>query len=501
MIRSSDLSLFDDADVLKSALRNDFLSFVAKCFVYLNPGQIFHSNWHLEAISHKLDECRKGHIKRLVILLPPRHLKSTITSVAWPAFVLGHAPQTKFICASYGQELANKLSNDTRSIMNSEWYRNLFPGTCISPQKDTQHYFETTDHGGRFATSVGGPMTGFGCDILIVDDPQKPSDMAHETSRQRAPDWLFNTAFSRFNDPKNGISVIVMQRLGEDDLVGALENIPDVEILKIPTRAEVAITYDLGDDLHHTFSAGHFLQEKRFGLQEFEAKRAEMGSKDFSAQYQQEPLPSDGGVFHWDWLIQCDELPEVSELVMSIDVAATEAGGNYTAMTLWGHLNGHWYLVDARRYQHDLAKVRQTIQALDKRYQPDLLVIDSGGVGRGLIAELQAQGYKHIRSVGASTSKIERAYDVVAMIEAGRVHVLSSIPKLAEFRREIISFPEGKSDDFVDSMTQVLRFPRNAVRYARQYRRGGRQHLKFASSNSQASVRHIIAAPGGWFLK
>lgn len=495
------MSLFDDVDVLKSALRNDFLSFVAKCFVYLNPGQIFHSNWHLEVISHKLDECRKGNIKRLVILLPPRHLKSTITSVAWPAFVLGHAPQTKSICASYGQELANKLSNDTRSIMNSEWYRNLFPGTCISPQKDTQHYFETTDHGGRFATSVGGPMTGFGCDILIVDDPQKPSDMVHETSRQRAPDWLFNTAFSRFNDPKNGIAVIVMQRLGEDDLIGALENIPDVDILKIPTRAEVAITYDLGDDLHHTFAPGTFLQEKRFGLHEFLAKRAEMGSKDFSAQYQQEPLPSDGGVLQWDWFRKCDKLPEISELIMSVDVAATEGGGNYTAITLWGHLNEHWYLVDARRYQHDLAKVRQTIEALDKQYQPDLLVIDSIGVGNGLVAELQARGYKHIRPCGASTSKIERAYDIAAMVESGRVHVLSTIPSLAEFRKEIIAFPEGKSDDFVDSMTQVLRFPGRAIELARRYKRGGREHLRSERRSSQASVRHIVSGSRGWIIK
>lgn len=495
------MPVFDDIDVLKSALRNDFLSFVAKCFVYLNPGQIFHSNWHLEAISHKLDECRKGNIKRLVILLPPRHLKSTIVSVAWPAFVLGHFPETKFICASYGQELANKLSNDTRSIMNADWYRGLFPGTCISDQKDTQHYFETTRHGGRFATSVGGPMTGFGCDILIVDDPQKPSDMLHETSRQKASDWLFNTALSRFNDAKNGIAVLVMQRLGEDDLVGALENKTDVDVLKIPARADDPITYDLGGGLYHTFSTGDFLQEERFGPREFQAKRTEMGSKDFSAQYQQEPLPSDGGVLQWDWFRQCDTLPEVSELIMSVDVAATERGGNYTAVTFWGHLNDHWYLADARRYQHDLARVRQTIEALDKKYQPDLLIIDSGGVGNGLIAELKNRGYKHIRPAGASTSKLERAYDIAAMVEAGRVHVLSSIANLAEFKKEIIAFPEGKSDDFLDSMTQVLRFSGRAVDLARRYKRGGREHLRSGRRGSQASVRRIVSGPRGLMIK
>ena len=344
-------------------------------------------------------------------------------------------------------------------------------------------------------------MTGFGCNILIVDDPQKPSDMLHETSRGRASDWFFNTALSRFNDPKNGIAVLVMQRLGEDDLVGALEHMPDVDILKIPARADDSITYDLGDGLNHTFEAGDFLQEERFGQREFEKKRVEMGSKDFSAQYQQEPLPSDGGVLQWDWFRPCERVPEVSELIMSVDVAATERGGNFTAVTLWGHLNDHWYLADARRYQYNLAEVRQTIEALDRQYQPDLLVIDSVGVGKGLVAELQASGHKHVRPSGASTSKIERVYDIAAMIEAGRVHVLSNIPKLAEFRKEIIAFPEGKSDDFVDSMTQVLRFPEMALRLARRYKRGGRQHLRSERSRSTASVQNIVSTPHGWIIK
>lgn len=494
------MSLFDDLDALKSVLRSDFSSFVAKCFAYLNPGQLYHANWHLDAVGYQLQQCLDGKTKRLVILLPPRHLKSTIISVAWPAFVLGQFPERKFICASYGQDLANKLSNDTRAIMGSDWYRKLFPLTAISAQKDTQQFFETTQHGGRLATSVGGPMTGFGCDILIVDDPQKPTDMAHETSRHKAKDWFFNTALSRFNDPKNGIAIVVMQRLGEDDLIGALENLPDVEVLKIPARADIPIAYDLGHGLNYTFGAGEFLQEERFGPREFMAKRAEMGSRDFSAQYQQDPLPQDGGLLHWDWFGECDELPVISELVMSIDVAATEAGGNFTAVTLWGHLDEHWYLAAAHRYQYDLAKVRQTIQSLDEKYEPDLLVIDGVGVGNGLIAELRSRGYKNIYATGASKSKLERAYDVVAMIEAGRVHVLSSIPRLADFRKEIISFPEGKSDDFVDSMTQVLRYPLRAVQLAQRYKRNGRQHIKSSRGYSKPSIINISAPRWRWRL-
>jgi predicted phage terminase large subunit-like protein len=398
---------------LAALLRNDFRAFVEKCFYHLNPGQTYHDNWHVGVIAHALADCLAGKTKRLVILLPPRNLKSTIVSIAWPAFVFGHFPSMKFVCVSYSQDLAHKLSNDTRSIMISDWYRELFPGTIISPLKDTQQLFETTQHGGRFATSVGGTLTGFGGDIVIVDDPQKPIDMAHESSRHKARDWLFNTAISRFN----------------------------------------------------------------------------MGSRDFSAQYQQNPLPLDGGLFNIEWFPLCEKVPEVSELIMSVDVATTDGGGNYTAVTLWGHLNHHWYLTFATRFQFDAARVRLAIIEIDRRYRPDLVVIDSGGIGKSLVAELQFQGFKHIYPSISRLSKLQRAEEIVSMIEGGRVSLLATAPKLAEFRNEIISFPNGKFDDFVDSTTQVLRFERGAVRLAQLHKRLHRRAIK--SQNPYTTITAI----------
>jgi hypothetical protein len=175
-----------DRSIFVALLRIDFRAFVEKCFSHLNPGQTYHDNWHVGVIGHALAQCLSGSTKRLIILLPPRNLKSTIVSIAWPAFVLGKFPSMKFVCASYGQELANQLSNDTRSIMNSDWYREVFPETLISPLKDTQGLFATTKFGGRMATSIGGVMTGFGGDIVIIDDPQKPQEMEHDSSRHKA---------------------------------------------------------------------------------------------------------------------------------------------------------------------------------------------------------------------------------------------------------------------------------------------------------------------------
>jgi predicted phage terminase large subunit-like protein len=464
-----------DSSTLTALLRFDFRAFVEKCFNHLNPGQTYHDNWHVGVIAHALAECLAGITKRLIILLPPRNLKSTIVSIAWPAYVLGHFPSMKFVCASYGQELANQLSNDTRSIMKSDWYCELFPGTVISPVKDTQELFRTTKFGGRMGTSIGGVLTGFGGDIVIIDDPQKPQEMEHESARHKARNWLLNTALSRFNSPKDGILIIVMQRLHEDDLAGYLiENNPEFTVLKIPTRADEELVYTLDSDTEVRLEAGAYLQEDRIGPVEFEAKRKEMGSREFSAQYQLDPLPPDGGTFKYEWFDLCDKVPAFSEFIMSVDVAVSDGGGDYTAVTLWGHLDRRWYLTACRRFQFDAARVRLAVQELDQTYQPDLIVIDSTGVGKGMVAELRHQGFSHIYSSIAKFSKVQIANDVVAMIEGGRVSILASAPGLAAFHKEIISFPNGKFDDFVDSMTQVLRYEAVVVRMARRHKISGR---------------------------
>src|SRR5579872_2908836 len=110
-----------DRALLKAASRSNFAIFIHRCFLYLNPGTPFFSNWHLEAIAYQLERCRRGEIKRLIINLPPRHLKSLIASVAFPAFVLGHNPSQRIVTLSYGSELSDKHSTDFRSLVNASW--------------------------------------------------------------------------------------------------------------------------------------------------------------------------------------------------------------------------------------------------------------------------------------------------------------------------------------------------------------------------------------------
>ncbi len=165
-------------------LRQDFVSFVRKVFYTIDPGTTYLHNWHIEAICYHLQLCFEGKVNRLIITIPPRHLKSIIASVAYPAWLLGHDPTRQILCASYSQLLSNKHSRDTRVVMESPWYHTLFPFTQIHKNKNTESEFVTTQQGGRFATSVGGTLTGRGGNMLIIDDSLKADDANSETALQ-----------------------------------------------------------------------------------------------------------------------------------------------------------------------------------------------------------------------------------------------------------------------------------------------------------------------------
>jgi hypothetical protein len=155
-------------------LRSDFYAFVVRCFIQLNPDLKLLRNWHLEVMTATLEAWRLGQVRRLIVNLPPRHLKSLCASVALPAWILGHNPAAQIICVSYSADLAEKLARDCRSIMMTPWYRQLFPSTRISSQKSSVQEFVTTAGGFRLSTSVGGVLTGRGADYIIIDDPLKP---------------------------------------------------------------------------------------------------------------------------------------------------------------------------------------------------------------------------------------------------------------------------------------------------------------------------------------
>ena len=116
---------------INAILRTDPTAFMERTFATLNGGTAYLPNWHIETLGYHLDQCRQKKIKRLIVTIPPRSMKSTCVSIAFPALILGHDPTAQIICVSYGQDLSSKLARDCRTVMQQDWYRRAFPMTQL----------------------------------------------------------------------------------------------------------------------------------------------------------------------------------------------------------------------------------------------------------------------------------------------------------------------------------------------------------------------------------
>lgn len=277
-----------DVALVDAIVRNDFVSFVYRCFLHLNPGAQFLPNWHLQAIAYQLERVRRGEITRLIINMPPRYLKSVMVSVAFPLFLLGHAPWRRIIAISYGDELSTKHASDFRSIAQSRWYPRSFPSMRVA--RSTEAEVITTARGFRKTTSVSGTLTGLGGDLIIIDDPQKPVDAQSDTRRNSLNQWVTNTLMSRLDNKQTGAVILVMQRVHMDDLSGFLAASSDEwEILSLPAIAETDAAIPIGLNQFHFRNAGEALHPNHESIETLRKLQQTLGPDVFAAQYSRPP--------------------------------------------------------------------------------------------------------------------------------------------------------------------------------------------------------------------
>jgi predicted phage terminase large subunit-like protein len=451
-----------DARILEALLRADFRAFVHKAFTTLCPGQDYVSTWHVEAIAWQLERVRRGEIRRLIINMPPRSLKSIMASVAFPAFILGHDPSRRIICVSYSGDLARKHSNDFRALIESPWYRRTFPNARVGPYKNSETEIELTERGFRLATSVGGTLTGRGGDILIVDDPLKPDDALSETKRSAANQWFVNTLLSRLDDKRTGAIVIVMQRVHMDDLSGFLTSQSDEwEVLSLPAIAEFEETIPLGNGRSHRRQLCEALSPEREPLPVLEALKLQIGSDAFSAQYQQAPAPPGGAMIKRHWIRRySDELPAHAERLTTLQSWDTASKGgpdnDWSVCTTWILTRRkRWYLLDVWRRRVDYPTLKAAVQRLAKQWNAQRVLVEDAVAGTALVQELRQEiwGIIAVKPVGDKASRMAVAS---AKIEAGQVFLPERADWLPDLEAELFAFPGSRHDDQCDSISQAL---------------------------------------------
>jgi predicted phage terminase large subunit-like protein len=410
--------------------RSDFYTFLHRAFRELNPRAAFLHNWHNELIASKLEACRRGEINRLIINVPPRSLKSHAAAVSLPAFILGHNPSAQIICASYGQDLANKHSLDCRTLMTSAWYQSLFP-TRLAPHKQSVQEFLTSQNGFRLATSVSGVLTGRGADFIIIDDPLKPEEALSESQRKGVNEWFDHTLYSRLNDKQKGCIIIIMQRLHQDDLVGHVLEQEPWEHVRLPAIAEVDEAHLIRSQYHRRIvhrKAGEALHPERESLEVLDLLRRTLGAYNFAGQYQQSPSPLGGGLVKAKWFrsyVPGEEPAQFDLIIQSWDTAnkSTELS-DFSVCTTWGRKKRKLYLLHVLRERLEYPQLKRAVRRQADVFHANNILIEDKASGTQLIQDLIQDGMYGVTAYEpGGMDKVMRLNSVTTTIENGFVYL------------------------------------------------------------------------------
>jgi predicted phage terminase large subunit-like protein len=494
----------------RAILRSDFYVFMLNCFTDLNAGAVYLSSWHIEVMAAKLQSVRDGRVKRLIINIPPRHLKSLAASIALPAWLLGHNPALAIINVSYGQELSDKFAGDCRTTMTSAWYKSLFATRLVSSRASLQE-LQTTRGGFRLATSVGGVLTGRGADLILIDDPVKPSDAMSESRRTAANEWFDGTLYSRLNDKTKGALVIIMQRLHEDDFVGHVLKREGWEVLSFPAIAEA-------DEVHVIETpfgkrefrrlAGEALHPERESLETLAHIRATIGEYNFAGKYQQRPAPAGGGMVKEAWLrlYRPDQRPETfDQIIQSWDTAnkPTELA-DYSMCTTWGLKGPNFYLLNVFRKKIDFPDLKRAVREQNDLFKPTAILIEDKASGTQLIQDLLESGLSRVTPCKSDGDKVMRLHAQTATIENGFVHLPETAHWLADYLHELILFPAGRYDDQVDSTARALAWTKirppgwGWIEFVKRANRTAPERL--VSLNAPIGISHVGGFSGRQYI-
>jgi predicted phage terminase large subunit-like protein len=428
----------------------------------IDPAAQFEPNWHIDLIAEYLEAARKSQIKRLIINVPPRSLKSVCVSVAWPAWLLGHDPRARIIAASYAASLSVKHSLDCRLVIADEWYKNVFPTVKLARGQNEKHKFATTRRGFRMASSVGASVVGEGGNFLIIDDPISPAQAMNMRFRENVNSWFDHTFSTRLNDKKSGVIVLVMQRLHSEDLSGYLLAKGGWEHLSLPAIAERKCRYSFAGRIKIR-DVGEVLHPARENIQLLERAKIELGSMAFAAQYQQNPQPEQGAMVDRGWFARYVGLPPVYEaVVQSWDTAIKSSARHDASVCLtFVEAGGKSYLREARVMRLEYPDLKKAFYKHADEDQPKAILVEDKASGQQLLQDIKRESYLPLIGISPKSDKITRFAAISAMLEAGKLVLPQQAHWLADFEAELFSFPNSPHDDQIDALTQYFDWKRS----------------------------------------
>jgi predicted phage terminase large subunit-like protein len=425
-------------------------------------------NWHIGTICDHLEAVTRGEIRRLIINIPPRHMKSLCVAVFWVAWSWIQSPAMRWLCASYAETLSKRDSVKCRRLIQSKWYQERWGEKVkITRDQNEKLRYENTATGYRIATSVDGVATGEGGDVILVDDPHNVKEGISDTKLENVITWWDESMQTRLNNPKTGAIVIIMQRVHQADLTGhVLEKEPEVDVprwnhLCLPARYEVEHPHKTKTAIHFEDPRqvdGELLWEERYDEKTQTDLESDMGVYAVAGQMQQRPVPRGGAMFKVENFKIVNALPVNDPVVSRVrywDKAGTEADGAFTAgVKMCKTRNGYYYIEDVCRGQWGAKtredRIRQCAE-IDGQKCVQWQEQEPGSGGKesaeNTVRNLAGFSVKTERVTG---DKVTRAEPYSVQVENGNVYLINGSWVLV-FLKEHEFFPMGKFKDQVDA--------------------------------------------------
>lgn len=405
---------------------------------------------HHKQIAEQLERVERGEIDRLMLLVPPRHGKSELASIRWPAWFLGRQPHRQFLSVSATAELAADFGRAVRNVINSPEYRAVFD-TTLAEDSQAKGKWHTKDGGVYYSLGVGGSVLGRGGDAILIDDPfGSMREARSELERKNVFDFYTGTLYNRLMP--GGAIVVINHRMHEDDLCGMLLSQQAAggdtwEVVKLPAISE----------------SGEALWPERYPVETLERIRKNTYPRDWAALYQQDPAPEEGDYFKAEWLKPVDKFPDRATMRVygGSDYAVTADGGDYTVHVVVGiDPEGRMYLLDLWRKQASSAEWIESFCDLVLKWKPIGWAEEQGQIRAGVGPFLdkrarERRAYVVREQFPTRGDKAVRAQSIRGRMDMDGLFVDQRAPYYASLRSELLSFPAGKHDDQVDALGLV----------------------------------------------
>lgn len=424
--------------------------------------------WHIEKLNRALLAVARGEIKRLAVSMPPRHGKSRQISQHFPAWFLGMYPDKKIILTSYEADFAATWGRKSRDLLNE--HGDLFGVSVRADSSAANRWDIVGREGGMVTAGVGGPITGKGADILIIDDPVKNAEDARsDAKREKAWDWYLSTAYTRLEP--GGAVILVMTRWHEDDLAGRLLRASENDLELLGDEEWTVVDFPaiaIEDDEHR--KAGEALWPERYPLERLERIRRRLSSYWWSALYQQRPAPPDGTIFKREGIRWYREDGDAWELMQAnqsisrrakseclrfqtVDLAVSEKeSADWTVVSTWDlTAKGELIWVDMVRQRVEGADHIGLLKRLYEQYHPSFVGIEDAQFQLAVVKHAAAANLP-ARRLKAKGDKYGRALSAGAKWENGLIYMPANGSWCETAIDEMIAFNNGAHDDIVDTV-------------------------------------------------